>query len=62
MDDLILLDEYSKRVTHVVEQVGPAVVNIRTNSRSRRSGSGSGVIIAPDGFILTNSHVGAQGS
>ena len=56
-EDLDLSDEYSKRVTRVVEWVGSAVVSIRTSSRSRWSGSGSVVIIAPDEFILTNSHV-----
>ena len=59
-----LLDNYSRTITRVVEKLGPAVVNIRIRgaSRSRQrgsdaGGSGSGFIIAPDGFILTNSHV-----
>jgi S1-C subfamily serine protease len=59
-----LLDSYSKSVTRAVEKVGPAVVNIRvqkTNHErqhgSESGGSGSGFVIAPDGFILTNSHV-----
>ncbi|MGO8925358.1 MAG: S1C family serine protease [Limisphaerales bacterium] len=59
-----LLDSYSRTVARVVEQVGPTVVNIRVHhaSPARRpgsesGGSGSGFVIAPDGFILTNSHV-----
>lgn len=59
-----LLDSYSRSVMNVVEKVGPSVVNIDVRqvvSDGQRSaetgGSGSGFIIARDGFILTNSHV-----
>lgn len=59
-----LLDGYSKTVSEVVEKVGPTVVNIRAHHIDRASpngqesgGTGSGFVIAPDGFILTNSHV-----
>ena len=59
--DDALLDAYSASITSVVEQVGPAVVNIRVLERNpaqrQQTGSGSGFVIAPDGFILTNSHV-----
>lgn len=46
-----LLDAYSNAVINVVDNVGPAVVKIQGQ------GIGSGVIITPDGFVLTNNHV-----
>jgi S1-C subfamily serine protease len=57
-----LLDAYSRAVVGVVDKVGPAVVSIavKKQSRSRRiegEGAGSGVVIAQDGFVLTNNHV-----
>ena len=54
-----ILDSYSKTVSSVVHEVAPSVVNIRVqhSDQSGAGGSGSGFIIAPDGFILTNSHV-----
>jgi S1-C subfamily serine protease len=57
-----LLDAYSRAVITVAEAVGPAVVSISTGTRSEdeepeTGGAGSGVIIAPDGYVLTNDHV-----
>src|SRR4051812_49481911 len=50
------LDAYSSVVVRVAERLRPAVVNLRSG-RGRRGGSGSGVLFAPDGFLLTNHHV-----
>ncbi|HEY4858147.1 MAG TPA: trypsin-like peptidase domain-containing protein [Xanthobacteraceae bacterium] len=58
-DDQALLDAYSRAVIDVVDRVGPAVVrlDVKNHEGSARGGTGSGVIVAPDGLVLTNSHV-----
>jgi S1-C subfamily serine protease len=56
--DAAVLDAYSNTVTQVVETVGPSVVRLDIhNANGKRAGSGSGVIVSPDGLLLTNSHV-----
>jgi S1-C subfamily serine protease len=50
--DAELLDAYSRAVIDAVDAVGPAVAKIEAGK-----GAGSGVIVAPDGLVLTNSHV-----
>jgi S1-C subfamily serine protease len=63
-----LLDAYSRAVVGVVDKVGPAVVSIGIKTRRTRSapaegeGAGSGVIVTPDGYVLTNNHVVEQAS
>lgn len=60
----LALDAYSRAVSGVVDTVGPAVMRVISpgpaphgEGRTPRGGSGSGVVIADDGLILTNSHV-----
>lgn len=52
-------DDFSETVVRVVEAIGPAVIGVRRTSRARDlyDGAGSGVIISPDGYALTNNHV-----
>ena len=66
--ELAAMDAYSRAVVGVVERVGPAVVQVGVAKTASGNtpfgvtsrvveGAGSGVIFAPDGYILTNSHV-----
>jgi S1-C subfamily serine protease len=55
--DVALLDEYSRTIVSAVDRVASSVVNIASRADRTHGGSGSGFIIAPDGFVLTNSHV-----
>ncbi|MFT4098918.1 MAG: trypsin-like peptidase domain-containing protein, partial [Rhodoblastus sp.] len=60
--DAPLLDAYSRAVSDVVDQVGPSVVRIDlARNDGKPAGSGSGVIVSPDGLVLTNSHVVSAG-
>ena len=53
-----ILDAYSNAVISVADGVGPAVLRVETRgANGRPRGVGSGVAIAPDGLVLTNSHV-----
>ena len=55
------LDAYSTVVTSVAERLLPSVVQLRVMGRDARGreagGAGSGVVITPDGFVLTSAHV-----
>ena len=55
------LDAYSTAVVGAVDQVGPAVVSVYTGGAEEaaraRGGAGSGVVVTPDGYLLTNEHV-----
>ncbi len=59
--DAVLLDAYSHAVTAAVGRVAPAVAHVRVerakSPRGAREGSGSGFVITPDGYLVTNSHV-----
>jgi S1-C subfamily serine protease len=56
------LDAYSATVTAVAERVLPSVASLRINrgGGAREGGAGSGVVITPDGYLVTSAHVVAQ--
>jgi S1-C subfamily serine protease len=55
------LDAYSRVITRVADRLIPSVGNLRVSRRGWRGpeaqGGGSGVVITPDGFMLTSAHV-----
>ncbi len=62
-NDTDLLDAYSRAVTAVAEAVGPAVVSVNIDRETPDGnglepvGAASGVLLTPDGYVLTNHHV-----
>lgn len=55
--DAALLDAYSQVVVGVAEEISPSVVNITVLNPAGSLAGGSGLIITPDGYVLTNDHV-----
>ena len=56
------LDAYSQIVSTVAERVLPSVASLRVRRAGspRDGGAGSGVVITPDGYLVTSAHVVAQ--
>ena len=61
VDEEQALDAYSHAVVTIAERLSPSVANLRVSRRVRggrvAAGGGSGVVITPDGFMLTSAHV-----
>jgi S1-C subfamily serine protease len=61
-DDDAPLDSYSRTVTGVAESLLPSVASLQVRAASgRTAGSGSAVVVTPDGFLVTSAHVVAAG-
>jgi serine protease Do len=59
-DSETALDAYSRTVIAVADALSASVANLQVTRRTRRGpaqGAGSGVVISPDGFLITSAHV-----
>ena len=64
MHDDELLDAYSQAVIRTLERTRGGVVSLKLQARRGRRtalGAGSGFLITPDGYLVTNSHVADAG-
>jgi serine protease Do len=63
-DEEEALDAYSRVVSTVARRLTPSVANLRVSRRARsgraQDGGGSGVVVTPDGYMLTSAHVVAS--
>lgn len=57
MEDLELLDAYSQAVIGTLERTRAGVLALALRGKRGRMGAGSGFLITPDGYLLTNHHV-----
>lgn len=58
-----VLDAYSRVVTDVAATLLPSVASLKISAGDRwGTGGGSGVIISPDGYLVTSAHVVARAS
>jgi S1-C subfamily serine protease len=55
--DSALLDAYTRTVNQVARLARPAVAHLSVHRPDNTTGTGSGFVFTPDGFLLTNSHV-----
>src|ERR1039458_7595485 len=66
-DDGYILDVYSNTVIAAAKKISPTIANIKVKNKPAQNGKpgtrqneiagGSGFVITPDGFVVTNSHV-----
>jgi S1-C subfamily serine protease len=65
-EDAEAMDAYSMVVTSVAEKLLPSVASLRVSRRVpggyQAQGSGSAVVLTPDGFLITSAHVVEGGS
>jgi len=64
MNDDDLLDAYSQAVMRTLERTRGGVVSLKMQARRGRrivEGAGSGFVLTPDGYVVTNSHVADAG-
>ena len=61
LPDADAFDAYSRTVSGVAERLGPSVAHLTVSRQTRRGrrmgGAGSGVVITPDGYMLSAAHV-----